>query len=194
MDQTLFNEALMFALKAHDGVTRKGTTTPFILHPMEVATIAASMTENNDVIVAALLHDTVEDAGVTLEEIADRFGVKVAMLVQSETENKRRDILPEDSWYIRKEESLEVLRTARDLEIKILWLSDKLSNVRSFFRMHAIKGDSMWQDFHQRDPKMQMWYYRKVAEYTAELADKAAYIEYCYLIDRIFEEVPIGTD
>ena len=78
MDQSLFNEALLFALKAHEGVTRKNSTNPFILHPMEVATIVASMTENIEVVIAALLHDTVEDAGVTLEEIADKFGVKVA--------------------------------------------------------------------------------------------------------------------
>ena len=194
MDQSLFNEALQFALKAHEGVTRKNSTNPFILHPMEVATIVASMTENIEVVIAALLHDTVEDAGVTLEEIADKFGVKVAMLVQSETEDKRRDILPEDSWYIRKEESLNVLRTTRDPEVKILWLADKLSNIRSFYRMHAVKGDDMWLDFHQRDPKMQQWYYRKVAAYTAELADTAAYHEYCFLLDRLFKEVPNGTD
>ena len=60
MDQSLFNEALLFALKAHEGVTRKNSTNPFILHPMEVATIVASMTENIEVVIAALLHDTVE--------------------------------------------------------------------------------------------------------------------------------------
>ena len=60
--------------------------------------------------------------------------------------------------------------------------------------MHAVKGDDMWLDFHQRDPKMQQWYYRKVAAYTAELADTAAYHEYCFLLDRLFKEVPNGTD
>ena len=194
MDQSLFNEALEFALKAHDGVTRKASTIPFILHPMEVATIVASMTENKDVMIAALLHDTVEDAGVTLEEIADKFGVKVAMLVESETENKRRDILPEDSWAIRKEESLEVLKNAKEPDIKILWLADKLANVRSFYRLHEIKGDDMWQDFHQRDPQMQQWYYRKVADYTSELADTAAYQEYRYLLGKLFGEAPNETD
>ncbi|MBR3227921.1 MAG: bifunctional (p)ppGpp synthetase/guanosine-3',5'-bis(diphosphate) 3'-pyrophosphohydrolase [Erysipelotrichaceae bacterium] len=182
----LFNEALAFAMKAHEGVTRKGVDVPFILHPMEVACIVATMTENKTVMAAGLLHDTVEDAEVTIEEIRNKFGEDVAKLVESETEDKMRDLLPEDSWDIRKKESLNVLKAAESRNIKILWLSDKLSNMRSFYRLYLKKGDDMWESFHQRDVKKQEWYYRKVYEYTSELAGNQAYTEYGELIEKVF--------
>lgn len=188
MDQELFKSALLFAIKAHDGVTRKGNNIPFVLHPMEVATIAASMTSSQETLAAALLHDTVEDAAISLEEIRERFGDKVALLVASETENKRRDILPEESWQIRKEESLDLLKYTDNHDVKILWLADKLSNMRSFYRMYHEKGDAMWIDFHQQDPEKQGWYYKKVREYTVELEHTAAYKEYRFLINRVFGE------
>ncbi|MBR2545987.1 MAG: bifunctional (p)ppGpp synthetase/guanosine-3',5'-bis(diphosphate) 3'-pyrophosphohydrolase [Erysipelotrichaceae bacterium] len=194
MDQELFNKALLFALKAHNGVTRKATTTPFILHPLEVATIVASMTSSQETMAAALLHDTVEDADITLEEIREEFGDKVALLVASETENKRRDILPEESWQIRKAESLDLLHYTDSHDVRILWLADKLSNMRSFHRMYVEKGNAMWVDFHQQDPEKQGWYYRKVLEYTAELAHTTAYQEYRFLINKVFGEVKHGDD
>ena len=187
MDQVLFNKALLFALKAHNGVTRKATTIPFILHPMEVATIVASMTSSQETMAAAMLHDTVEDADISLEDIRETFGDKVALLVASETD-KRRDILPEESWQIRKEESLDLLHYSDSHDVKILWLADKLSNMRSFYRMYVEKGNDMWVDFHQQDPKKQGWYYKKVLEYTSELAHTAAYREYRYLVYKVFGE------
>ena len=69
--------------------------------------IAGSMSEDQNLIAAAVLHDTVEDAGITMEEIGQRFGARVRQLVECETENKREDLPPEDTWQIRKEESLE---------------------------------------------------------------------------------------
>ena len=188
MDQELFNRALLFALEAHNGVTRKGSSIPFILHPLEVATIVASITENKETMAAALLHDTVEDADVSLEEIKVKFGDKVALLVASETENKRRDILPELSWQIRKEESLDLLKYTDSHDVKILWLADKLSNMRSFYRLYQAKGDAMWLDFHQQNPKKQGWYYKTVLRYTAELEHTAAYNEYRYLVNKVFGE------
>ena len=186
MDHTLFNEALAFALKAHDGVSRKTRNIPFLLHPMEVAAIAATITEDSEVLAAALLHDTVEDAGVDIEEIRERFGEKVAFLVASETENKHRELLPEDSWYMRKKESLDRLKELDDRDVKILWLSDKLSNLRSFYRIYRKKKERLWEDFHQRDPKKQEWYYRTVYEYTKELSETHAYREYEELLNRMF--------
>lgn len=188
MDQTLFNQALEYALKAHEGVARKGSDIPFILHPMETAVIVASITEDQETIAAALLHDTVEDAGCTIEDLRERFGEKVAYLVASESENKRRDQLPEDSWQIRKEESLEELKNSDDIDVKILWLADKLSNIRSFYRLYQKKGDEMWKMFHQSDPEKQGWYYRRILELTKDLEDTQAHREYTYLVNNIFGE------
>lgn len=184
---TRFDDALRFAIKAHEGVTRKNNNIPFIIHPMEVATIASTISEDEDLLIACLLHDTVEDAGVTLTEIREKFGEKVMLLVSSETENKRRELLPEDSWRIRKEESLEELRNSELREVKILWLADKLANLRSFYRTYLQKGDDMWLNFHQRDPKQQEWYFQSVANYTKELEDTLAYKEYLDLMKKLFK-------
>lgn len=187
MDQSLFNDALIFARDAHNGVTRKKSSVPFLIHPMEVATIVATISESQELLAAALLHDTVEDAEVSLEEIKERFGEKVYELVKSETEDKHRDMLPEDSWQLRKEESLEELKNSNSLEIKILWLADKLANMRSFYRAYIKKGSSLWEDYHQKDPSKQAWYYRKVLEYTNELSETMAYKELEQLVNLVFK-------
>lgn len=186
MGYSLFEDALDFAQKAHNGVTRKGNNMPFIIHPVEVAAIVASITEKQEVLAAALLHDTVEDADISLEEIEEKFGPRVKELVASETENKRREMLAEDSWQIRKEESLDELKNSDDRDVKILWLADKLSNMRSFYRLYQKKQEKLWEDFHQKDPRKQEWYYRSVAEYTNELKDTVAYKEYIDLIEKVF--------
>ena len=66
---TLFDDALLFAVEKHSGAVRKKSTLPYIVHPIEVATIAATLTEDPEVLAAAVRHDTVEDTGATAEEI-----------------------------------------------------------------------------------------------------------------------------
>lgn len=87
--------AVLFAAEAHRGEFRKGKAIPYILHPMEVAAITAGMTDDPEIIAAALLHDTIEDAGVSAEEIAAEFGPRVASLVQAVSEKSGIDNLPE---------------------------------------------------------------------------------------------------
>lgn len=181
--------AIEFAAKAHDGMRRKTESSPYILHPLEVSTIVGSMTTNPDVICAALLHDVVEDAGVMLEEIAEIFGERVAELVASETEDKRAHLDASQTWIIRKEESLEVLRNANDRDVLIVWLGDKLSNMRSYYRMWRDAGNELWQAFNQKDPAKQAWYYRSIAEITSPLREYPAWQEYKGLVDIIFENV-----
>ena len=94
---TLLDDAIVFAIHAHSGQLRKGTNTPYILHPLEAAAIVASMTDDLEIIAAAVLHDTLEDAHISMYEIADKFGERVADLVKSETENKREDLPASDT-------------------------------------------------------------------------------------------------
>ena len=111
----------MFAVEAHDGMRRKKSETPYILHPMEAAVIVSTMTDDQNLIAAAVLHDVVEDAGVDLGEIEELFGKRVRELVQSETEDKRADLPPEDTWRVRKEETLAVLGKTQDIGVVMLW-------------------------------------------------------------------------
>ena len=178
--------AIEFAAKAHDGMCRKKDKTPYILHPLEAAVIVGTMTDDQEIISAAVLHDVVEDTGITIEEIEENFGTRIRRLVESETEDKRADLPPEDTWRIRKEESLNELKNNKDVAVQMLWLGDKLANMRSFYRMKRKEGEGMWQAFNQKDPEQQFWYYSTIAEYTASLKNFSAWQEYNELVKIIF--------
>lgn len=184
---SLFDDAAHFALQAHSGVMRRFTAVPYILHPMEAAAIVATMSSDEELIAAAILHDTVEDTGATLEDIRARFGARVAELVASETEDKRPELPAEQTWRIRKEESLEELKNA-ELAVKILWMGDKLSNMRSFYAVWCKIGDKLWDTSHQKDVSQQAWYYRTIAEYTRELERFSAWQEYTWMVNKVFGE------
>ena len=184
----LVSEAIVFAVKAHDGMRRKKSESPYVLHPMEAAVIVGSMTDDQNLIAAAALHDVVEDAGITMDEIGERFGARVRQLVECETENKREELPPEETWRIRKEESLEVLKNAEDPAVLMVWLGDKLANMRAIYRDWKVEGDAMWQRFHQSDPKVQAWYYTTIAELTKRLSHTAAWEEYKALTDIVFKK------
>ena len=182
----LVSEAIMFAVKAHDGMRRKKSELPYILHPMEAAVIVGTMSDDQNLIAAAALHDVVEDAGITLEEVEMRFGKRVRELVGAETEDKRADLPPTDTWRIRKEESLEVLKNTEDIGVLIVWLGDKLANMRSIYRDFKVEGVQMWQRFNQKDVNEQAWYYRSIIKLTDRLSDTSAWLEYKTLTELVF--------
>lgn len=182
----LVSEAIAFAVKAHDGMRRKKSESPYILHPMEAAVIVGTMTDDQNLIAAAALHDVVEDADITIEEIEERFGRRVRELVQSETEDKRADLPPESTWRIRKEESLEVLKNTDDIAVLMVWLGDKLANMRAIYRDFKVEGEAMWHRFNQKDASEQAWYYCSIVTLTKALSDTSAWIEYKTLTELVF--------
>ena len=182
----LVSEAVAFAVKVHDGMRRKKGALPYILHPMEAAVIVGTMTSDQNLIAAAALHDVVEDAGVTIEEIEEKFGKRVRELVASETEDKRADLPPATTWRIRKEESLEVLKNTDDIGVLMVWIGDKLSNMRSIYRDWKVEGDAMWQRFNQKDAAEQAWYYHSIVDLTKRLSDTSAWLEYKTLTELVF--------
>ena len=165
----IIEEAIIYATVMHQGKTRKFGGIPYILHPMEVAQILSTMTDDMEIIAAGILHDIVEDTDGTLAEIENRFGKRVAYLVSSESENEYPDEDKSATWKRRKEESLLVLKNSTDIGVKMLWLADKLANMRSLAGIYSEKGEAMWQELHQSDPAMQCWYYQTIAE-TVELS------------------------
>ena len=184
----VLERAIIYATEKHAGQRRKMAGEPYILHPCEVAEIISTLTDSLDTMAAGVLHDTIEDCDADPLEIRELFGARVAALVQGESEDKLSEKPPEDTWMRRKEESLLMLRYTKDRDVKILWLADKLSNIRSFYRGKLKYGDGVWEFFHQKDPKMHEWYYRTVADYVGELKDTAAYREYIELIEKTFGE------
>ena len=184
----LVSEAINYAVKAHDGMRRKKSDLPYIIHPLEAAVIVGSMTSDQEIIAAAVLHDVVEDTSYSIEEIEERFGKRVSDLVKSETENKRENIPAKDSWRIRKEESLEDLKNSTDIGVLMIWLGDKLSNMRSLYRDLKIEGDAVWNRFNQKDPKAHAWYYKSIVELTKRLSDTSAWLEFKTLVELVFDE------
>ena len=157
-------EAIIYATIMHQGKTRKLGDSPYILHPLEVAQILSTMTDDEDVITAGILHDIVEDTDGTLPEIEERFGERVAKLVSLETELKYPGQDPKETWKRRKEESILMLKNSQDIGVKMLWLADKLANIRSLAGSYSAQGEKIWETLNQKDPERQHWYYQSIGE------------------------------
>lgn len=184
----LLDEAITFAVETFAGKQRKGRAMPAILHSLEACTIAATMSEDQEILAAAVLHDIIEDTDVMPAHLESRFGKRVVELVVSETEEKRRDKPAISTWKARKTESINLLRKTNDMGIKIIFLSDKLSNMRSFNNDLKLLGPKLWNHFNQKDPEEHHWYYRSIADATKELEKYSAWQEYDELIKEVFNE------
>lgn len=190
LDETisLMDRAIIFATRAHSGTYRKGTRIPYIVHPIEAAAIVATMTDDPDMIAAAVLHDVVEDTDATVEDIRLFFNDHIAKLVEAESENKRKELPPQETWMIRKMETLDFLRTKADRDAKVLALADKLSNMRAIYRDVNVLGDQLWERFNEKRKERHGWMYRQVADALSELSDTLAWREYDRLVRVTFEE------
>ena len=189
-DNGKLDEAIRFAVSCHAGDVRKGTDLPYILHPLEALQILASMKVDVNLMIAGVLHDTLEDTDATLEMIASRFGKDVAELVDSHTEDKRK------SWYQRKLHTITVLPD-EDLRHKMLTIADKLANLRSLYNDYKAIGDRLWERFNA--PKeLQAWYYSGVCDGLAELQNdpntEAAYWELNGLYKDVFVTFAVDED
>ena len=177
----MIDKAIAFATQAHEGQVRKGTSRPFILHPLEVGKIVASMTDDEEVISAAILHDTIEDCdGVTQEMLREEFTERVASLVAQESEDKSK------TWMERKSATIAHLKVA-PREIQMIGLADKLSNMRDIDRDYPECGEELWNRFRMKDKKVIGWYYKSICESLRDAMEgTAAYREYCELVAKNF--------
>lgn len=181
----LLDRAIVFAVKAHAGAERRGKGFPYIVHPLEAVAIVATMTSNQELLAAAVLHDTVEDTEVTLEEIRAEFGDRVATLVAYESEEKYDEKNANESWHARKQAAMGRLAVA-PFEAKMVALGDKLSNMRAIARDYAVLGDELWNRFHTNDPREHEWHYRGLAQSLHDLHNTDAYREFELLIEQVF--------
>ena len=177
----MVNKALEFATKAHSGQFRKGTKRPYIVHPIEVGDIVSSMTADEEIISAAILHDTIEDCEeVTKEILEQEFSSRVVHLVMQESEDKTK------SWMERKGATIKRLEKA-DRDVQMIGLADKLSNMRDINRDYPVAGEHLWDRFRMKDKDTIGWYYKGIREALAkDFAGVAAYEEYCQLVEKNF--------
>ena len=185
LNTAILDRAIMFAVKAHTGTERRGKGYPYIVHPMEAVEIVATITKDQELLAAAILHDTVEDTNVTVDQIRDEFGDRVANLVASESDEMPVGVSEEDSWHARKQAAIDRLSHA-SREAKIVAMGDKLSNMRAIARDYAEQGDKLWNLFHVKDRKSHEWHYRGLADALKELDDTFAYQEFVKLINQVF--------
>ncbi len=148
-------KAIEFAAKAHAGQFRKQSLIPYIFHPLAVGQILLENGCSEEVAVAGVLHDTVEDTSTTLEQIDLEFGENVARLVQAATEPQKSH-----SWEERKQHTLAIIKTASKDALTLI-CADKLHNIISIKEDLARQGESVWARF-SRPKHKQQWYFESV--------------------------------
>jgi len=147
------------------------------------------MTTDEEMLAAAVLHDVLEDTDTTPEEMETLFGARILGLVQNETEDKRRELPPEATWRIRKQETITFLKEHASREAKMLALADKLANMRAIYRDSQILGDELWQRFNEKDKRMHAWMYRAISEALQDLSEYMVWHEYNWLIEATFGDI-----
>lgn len=154
-----FQEALVYAATLHATQTRKATGIPYVAHLMAVASLALEHGATEDVAIAALLHDAVEDQGgqETADGIRARFGEAVCAIVLGCSDT---DVVPKPPWRERKERYIAHVRGA-PVEVRLVSLSDKVHNARSILADLRSVGDALWGRF-RGGKDGTLWYYRSL--------------------------------
>jgi (p)ppGpp synthase/HD superfamily hydrolase len=158
--------ALILAARAHRSQVRKGTDIPYIVHPVHVGLILLRHGFDEDLVVAGLLHDTVEDTGVEVDAIRAQFGDGVAALVAAVTEAKTDDAGARRPWRARKEQQIAHLAHA-DGRVAALKAADSLHNLQSTLRDLRAQGRSIWDRFNATAADW-LWYHGAIAELCGE--------------------------
>jgi len=162
--------AFRYAAEKHDGQTRKQTAVPYLSHLMAVASLVLEAGGDEDLAVAALLHDVVEDCGgmPRLREIRKQFGPRVAKIVEGCTDSFGE---PKPEWIDRKKDYLREVRHA-DAETRLVSASDKLHNVRTILADYRKDGETIWSRFSGKKEGT-LWYYRALSnEYRRRGANR----------------------
>ena len=156
-----FLRAFQFATEKHSGQARKASTIPYIGHLMGVASLVLEAGGDEDLAIAALLHDVVEDCGGApmLKEVGRRFGSRVAKVVDGCTD---ADTYPKPPWRDRKEKYIRHLKKA-DADTRLVSAADKLNNVRSILSDYRAIGESVWSRF-KGGREGTLWYYRTLRD------------------------------
>jgi (p)ppGpp synthase/HD superfamily hydrolase len=150
-------DAIELAAKAHHGQVRKGTEIPYLVHPLAVAGILIRANCSETLVIAGVLHDTLEDTPFTVEDIRSRFGREVAELVMAVSEPDKQA-----PWEERKAHTIHYLENQVSEEVLLVALADKLDNMRAMREGLAIDGEAFWQRFN-RPRENQKWYYQRLS-------------------------------
>ncbi len=156
-----FEDALVFTAQLHAQQYRKGSQIPYIAHLLSVSALVIEAGGDEDLVIAALLHDAVEDQGglETLVIIRQRFGNRVADIVDSCSDSYT---MPKPAWKTRKENYLDKLQTSSQ-EVRLVSLADKLHNARNTLRDLRKENEMVWDKLNGGKTGT-LWYYRSLIE------------------------------
>ena len=183
---TILEKAAAFAAKYHAGQTRKLSGEPRMIHLYETVANAALVTEDEEVLAAAMLHDTLEETEATEEMLRAEFGDNIANIVLWCSEDKMRERPAHETWQERKVAFNERTKMA-PREAQIVLLAAKLSNMRSVAALYYVHGDTIWESFNNLDKYAHDWYHRTALEEAlVDLQDEFIYKEYRRMIEDVF--------
>ena len=160
-----FNDALVYAHNLHRHQPRKGRDIPYIGHLLGVASLVLENGGDEDMAIAALLHDAVEDQGgrPRRDEIERKYGERVAHIVMGCTDSDAVDPHQKAPWCDRKVEYIEHVRNEADPEVRLVSVADKVHNARAILTDHYDAGDVCFERFSGRKDGT-LWYYRSLIE------------------------------
>jgi (p)ppGpp synthase/HD superfamily hydrolase len=158
-------DAVAWAVELHGDQTRKGTTIPYVSHLLAVAGLVLEGGGDEVEVIAAVLHDLLEDTAATAEDITARFGSEVTEIVEACTDTTES---PKPPWRSRKEAYLAHLADPEAPRGALrVSAADKLHNARSIVAELKSEGDGLWAKF-TAGPEEQLWYYQAVTKILTE--------------------------
>jgi len=167
-----FDDAVAYANRVHGKQRRKGSEVPYLSHLLAVASLVLEYGGDENEAIAALLHDAPEDRGgaPVLEQIRERFGDRVAGIVEGCSDSLVEDPRQKEPWQFRKERYHEHLRETSDSSILLVSAADKLHNARATLNDVQRLGPSVWHRF-QSTPEQALWNYRELLDAYRASAD-----------------------
>lgn len=160
-------QAINLASRLHLGQVRKGDSgLPYISHPFSVAWILSNYTEDEDIVVAGILHDVLEDVkGYYYDDMVRDFGERVAQIVKGVSEDKNPNIESDGkaTWEERKSKYLANLKNDSD-EALMVCAADKIHNLQSMISAYQEKGDALWDNFNSPKEK-KLWLYQEILKF-----------------------------
>ena len=177
MEVNIIEKAMRVAAKGHEGQMRKEEAIPYLSHPASVAIKLAKHGFPDIVIAAALVHDVLEDTGMTREEFRTKLGEEVLVIVEQLSEDKS---LP---WEDRKMRYIETIGKA-DETVKAVSIGDKIHNAESMLIAYGIQKDELWKLF-TRGKEKQLWFMREMLTMFERTWKHPLVDEYRMLVERV---------
>jgi len=177
MTASVVEKAMRISAVAHKDQKRKEGDVPYITHPAMVALLLARNGFRETVVAAGLVHDVVEDSGISIEVLERELGSEVAAIVASVSENK--DLV----WEERKTQYVKSIREGNE-DVKAVSIADKIHNLECLLLAYAKEGDAVWSLFN-RGMEKKMWFEKEMLTMFQETWAHPLVARYAELLEEL---------